>query len=63
MLLLVEERYSAAEAIEAGFSPTFVERVTGLIRRHHFKRTMPVIPRLGGRSIGHDFRYLRDAAV
>jgi NAD+ synthase len=63
LLLLVEERYSPAEAVEAGFSPAFVERVTGLIRRHHFKRAMPLIPRLGGRSIGHDFRYLRDAAA
>jgi NAD+ synthase len=59
--LLVDERYSLEETIAAGFEPDLVERVVERIRWSHFKRTMPIIPKLSGRTVGHDFRYLRDA--
>jgi hypothetical protein len=31
-----------------------------MISGSQFKRTMPIIPKISARSIGHDFRYLRD---
>ena len=60
LYLLVDERYSAQEAVNAGFSLTMVERVWEMVRRAQYKRTLPVIPKISDRSISHDFRYLRD---
>jgi NAD+ synthase len=57
---MIDERYSPQEAVAAGFERAFVDRVLTLIRRNQFKRTMPIIPKISGRTIGHDFRYLRD---
>lgn len=61
LYLLVDERYSAEEAIAAGFEAALVERISRMVRLSHYKRTMPVIPKLSGRTINHDFRYLRDS--
>lgn len=60
LYLMVDERYSRAEAIAAGFEESFVDTVMRMVQRSQFKRTMPIIPKLTARSIGHDFRYLRD---
>jgi NAD+ synthase len=60
LYLLVDERYSPEEAATVGFAPAMIERVLTMVRRSHYKRTLPVIPKISGRSIGHDFRYLRD---
>jgi NAD+ synthase len=57
---LVDERYSREEAIAAGFGAAFVDQVIEMVRRSQYKRTMPVIPKISERSVGHDFRYLRD---
>ncbi len=60
LYLLVDERYLPEEAVAAGFPTSFVNNVMRMIRTSHFKRTLPVIPKLSGRTVGHDFRYLRD---
>jgi NAD+ synthase len=61
LYLLVDERYTPDEAIQAGYDPAIVERIARMVRLSHYKRTMPVIPKLSGRTITHDFRYLRDS--
>ena len=58
--LIVDERYTLDEAIAEGFAPAFVHQVMRMIQRSHYKRTMPIIPKISGRTVGHDFRYLRD---
>jgi NAD+ synthase len=58
--LLVDQRYSADECIEAGFGERFVKDVVERIRRNHFKRILPPIAKLTNRTIGYDFLYLRD---
>lgn len=58
--LLVDERYSSQEAIEAGFDEKFVNAVTTRIRRNQFKRMQPPIAKISNRTIGYDFLYLRD---
>ena len=63
LYLLIDERYSKEEAVAAGFGRSFVEKVIGMVRGSHFKRTLPMIPKLSGRTVGHDFRYLRDWGV
>lgn len=60
LYLMVDQRYSNEDCIEAGFAPAFVQTVAQKIRRFHFKRLMPPIAKLSNRTIGYDFLYLRD---
>ena len=60
LYLMVDQRYSIEDCIEAGFAPPFVNKVAQNIRRFHFKRLMPPIAKLSNRTIGYDFLYLRD---
>ena len=60
LYLLIDQRYTPAEAVAAGFEPAFVERVTTRVRQNQFKRMLPVIAKLSNRTIGYDFLYGRD---
>jgi NAD+ synthase len=60
LYLLIDQRYSPQEAIEAGFNVKFVNAVTTRIRRNQFKRMQPPIAKISNRTIGYDFLYLRD---
>lgn len=60
LYLLVDQRYSPLEAMEAGFDEKFVNAVTTRIRRNQFKRMQPPIAKISNRTIGYDFLYLRD---
>ena len=58
--LLIDQRYSPAEAMDAGFDEKFVNAVTNRVRRYQFKRMQPPIAKISNRTIGYDFLYLRD---
>ena len=60
LYLLIDERYTPEECIEAGFADGFVRSVVERIRRNQFKRVLPPIAKLSQRTIGYDFLYLRD---
>lgn len=60
LYLLVDERYSPDDCIEAGFPEPFVKIVIDLVRKNHFKRVMPPVAKLSNRTVGYDFLYLRD---
>lgn len=60
LYLLVDQRFSPEECIEAGFTEAFVQTVISRIRRNHFKRVMPPIAKISSRTFGYDFLYLRD---
>jgi NAD+ synthase len=60
LYLLVDERYTPAECVQAGFAQKFVEAVVARIRRYQFKRIMPPVAKLSQRTVGYDFLYLRD---
>ena len=60
LYLLVDQRYTLEEAVEAGFPQALVERVWSTVRRMHYKRRLPVIAKLSTRTIGIDFLYMRD---
>lgn len=60
LYLLVDERYTPEECIEAGFAAGFVRAVVERVRRNQFKRVLPPIAKLSHRTIGYDFLYLRD---
>lgn len=60
LFLLVDQRYTPDECVEAGYAKTFVKDVVSRIQRYHFKRVMPPIAKLSNRTFGYDFLYLRD---
>jgi NAD+ synthase len=60
LYLLVDQRYTLQDCIEAGFTEAFVRVVMERIRRNHFKRILPPIAKLSNRTVGYDFLYLRD---
>jgi NAD+ synthase len=60
LYLLVDQRYTPDECVEAGFDASFVKSVVERVRRNHFKRILPPIAKLTNRTIGYDFLYLRD---
>jgi NAD+ synthase len=60
LYLLVDQRYSPEDCVEAGFTENFVRTVIERIRRNQFKRILPPIAKLSNRTIGYDFLYLRD---
>ncbi len=60
LFLLVDKRYRPEEAVAAGFKHEFVDEVLRRVQRHHYKRVMPPIAKLGYRTVGYDFLYLRD---
>lgn len=60
LFLLVDQRYTPQECIEAGFSAAFVKAVIERIRRNHFKRVLPPIAKVSNRTVGYDFLYMRD---
>lgn len=43
-----------------GFTNVFIERVTRMVRTTQFKRRLPLIAKVGPRTIDRDFRYSRD---
>ena len=60
LLLLVDQRFSPEDCVEAGFDPSFVRDVLERIRGSQFKRVLPPIAKLSNRTVGYDFLYLRD---
>ena len=60
LFLLVDQRFTPEECVEAGFDSAFVQKVMTRIRRNHFKRLMPPIAKLSNRTAGYDFLYPRD---
>jgi NAD+ synthase len=60
LVLWVDRRYTVDQLVAAGFEPAFVERVTEMVRRNHYKRRMPIIAKLSSRTVDRDFRYARD---
>jgi NAD+ synthase len=60
LFLLVDQRYSPEDCVEAGFSESFVRAVIEKVRRTQFKRIVPPVAKLSNRTVGYDFLYLRD---
>lgn len=60
LYLLIDQRFSPLECVEAGFSQAFVDAVVKRVQRNQFKRSLPPIAKLTNRTVGYDFLYLRD---
>lgn len=57
---LVDLRLDADKLVQLGFDPGRVDHVGRLLRQSQYKRRMPVVAKLGVRTIDRDFRYPRD---
>lgn len=57
---MVDERKSGDEIGEEGYSQEVIEKIERKIRFSQYKRKLPVIAKISGRTIGRDFRYPRD---
>lgn len=57
---LVDMRLRPEEVSAKGFPEAFVRRVWEMVRQSQFKRRLPPIAKLSGRSVDRDFRYPRD---
>ena len=49
-----------ARLVRMGFNTDLVEALSKLLRRSQYKRCLPVVAKLGRRTIDRDFRYPRD---
>lgn len=60
LYLLVDERLDAEKVVALGFERSLVERVMNTMRDMQYKRMLPIIAKVGSRTLGIDFRYPRD---
>ncbi len=60
LYLLVDQRMKIEEVVGLGHQPKIVNDMHRMITRSQFKRTPPIIAKIGHRTINVDFRYLRD---
>jgi NAD+ synthase len=60
LYLLVEERMTPEQVSALGFDAGTVRRLWRMVRDTQFKRRTPIIAKLTSRTVGIDFRYLRD---
>jgi NAD+ synthase len=60
LYLMVDQRWTRAELLVAGFPESFVEEIARRIMNSQFKRRLPVIAKVSHRTIDRDFRYSRD---
>lgn len=59
LVRLVDERWSEDELVRAGFDQALVRKLVRRIVLNQYKRLPPIIAKLGVRTVGQDFRYLR----
>jgi len=60
LCLLVDERRTIGEVVEAGFSEKFVRQVWRMVQRSQYKRLPPIIVKVSSRTAGWEFRMPRD---
>lgn len=60
LYLLVDQKMKTEEVVSIGYNEKIVIDMHRMILRSQFKRTPPIIAKVGHRTINVDFRYLRD---
>ncbi|MFH2108242.1 MAG: NAD+ synthase [Chrysiogenia bacterium] len=58
--LMIDKRWDEGEIVERGYRLPLIRRIKKMIVNSQFKRTMPPVVKLHARTVGIDFRYLRD---
>jgi NAD+ synthase len=57
---LVDMRLTGVELVARGYPSGLIEQIERRMTQNQYKRRMPVIAKLSSRTVGVDFRYLRD---
>lgn len=57
---MIDRQYTLEQLRALQFDDAFIHQVSKRIIRNQYKRTMPVILKVSPRTVGIDFRYLRD---
>jgi NAD+ synthase len=57
---LVDNRVSVEKLVQRGLDKDLIVHVSRLLRQSQYKRRLPVIAKLGKRTVDRDFRYPRD---
>jgi len=57
---MVDRRFTMEQLTRLDFDEDFIRKVSQRIIQNQYKRTMPVILKIGPRTVGVDFRYFRD---
>ena len=60
LFMMLEKRMDKQAVLNEGISEPFYDRVRKMVVRNQYKRMMPVIAKISGRTPGIDFRYARD---
>ncbi|ABB23447.1 NAD+ synthase [Pelodictyon luteolum] len=60
LYMMLELRMEREAILGEGVSASFYDRVRKMVVRNQYKRLMPVIAKISGRTPGIDFRYARD---
>lgn len=60
LYMMLEKRMDKEAIIAEGVDEPFYDRVRKMVVRNQYKRMMPVIAKISGRTPGIDFRYARD---
>ena len=60
LYMMLEKRMDKAAILLEGSPELFYDRVKQMVVRNQYKRMMPVIAKISGRTPGIDFRYARD---
>ena len=56
----VDNRMNEIEMLEAGYEQNLIKLIKDKIYKNQFKRKLPLIAKIGDRTINHDFLYPRD---
>ncbi|NTW09951.1 MAG: NAD+ synthase, partial [Chlorobiaceae bacterium] len=60
LYMMLEKRMDRTAVLSEGVPAIFYDRVRKMVVRNQYKRMMPVIAKISGRTPGIDFRYARD---
>jgi NAD+ synthase len=63
LALMVDQRRTVDDVIAMGWDPRLVRRIREMMERSQFKRRLPLIAKVSGRTVNVDFRYPRDWGI
>jgi NAD+ synthase len=63
LFLLVDQRFTKSEIVTMGYSPEEVKKVISLTKRALYKQRIPVICKLSDRTVGIDYRYIKETSL
>ena len=60
LFLMIDCRMKEEEVEKAGYAVEKIRKIKRMVMNSHYKRTMPPVCKMHARTVGMDFRYLRD---